>query len=220
MIEPTKKQIERFVFDLLQIRTDPSLVNGKYASPIIFNCRDFDISKGDAVLCLKEIKGYHCDKNNIPKKFSDLEFKNIENDILEITGYSTLILQNYLIDELDYTNSLFGVYKKNSRTYLSFMKNKTTIEISGDELCCLRVLIKNKDQGNYISWKILFAKMKTRRGMVGNLASRYTTNEKQMNYVYQIVNVSLLKLLLKTSKTQDKNRIINHKYGGDYKLAM
>ena len=237
MREETQKQIAWFAFELLKIRTDPNLVDGKYGQPIIFNLRtikdcadpyfkmtEFKTPKTYAEHFLEEVRGYYADKNRITPVNSGLTF-NVKGNQVTINGYTTAILKRYLKDEHNCLSSMFNTYKKNNKFYISFIGKETDVEIAGDILTAFRVLHKKcYNETEYIKWDSIFKSLNDRREILEehNLNSTVGTNRHKMDYVYQTVMVKLARLL-KTAIGDpdfDKRKIIVSKYGGFYRLAL
>jgi len=229
MREKTKQQIKWFTFQLLLIRMNPKLVDGKYSQPIIF---DLDIIRNSteplfvktpnvyATHFLEEIRGYYADKHNVAPENSGLKFNKIKNK-LKIYGYTTATLKRYLKDEHDCLPSVFDTYKKNDKFYILFISEKTDIEISGDILTAFRMLHeKCYDENEYIKWDGMYNKMSGRRHLL--LERNLNTQEEKMSYVYQTVVVKLARVLKNAIGDPDYNKdnIITRKYGGHYRLAI
>lgn len=230
------EQLKWFAWELLKIRLNPNLVNGKYSAPIIFSlteieeCNEpkFEITRSDTSLkqvisLLEEIRGYHASKNNMAPENSGLRFAIMGNEV-KIFGYTTAILRSYLREEQHCGPSVFDIYQKNKKYYISLIKVETNIEISSDILTAFRFLHQECGEGDeYVKWDIIYKEMNKRRKLtVGNdLDSFNGTNEKKIDYVYQTVAVKLVNLLRDVINNSNFNEeIIAHKYGGNYKLAI
>lgn len=233
MREKTKQQIKWFTFELLLIRMNPELVDGKYSKPIVF---DLDIIKNStdpifvkapnvyATHFLEEIRGYHAKKHNVAPENSGLKFKKIKNN-LKIYGYTTDTLKGYLKDEYNCLPTMFNTYKKNDKFYILFISKKTNIEISGDLLTAFRMLYeKCYNENEYVKWDVIHNEMNKRRNLLreNNLVNFNDTQEQKIAYVYQIIAVKLARLLKNVMDDPDfnENDIIDNKYGGNYRLAI
>ena len=232
MLVETEKQIKWFVFELLRIRTNPNFVDGKYGSPIIFDMKLIEICENPyfkftefktpllhASMFLDEIRGYYASKKLIDPENSGLKFL-LKDENLKIYGYTTVILKSFLKEELNCLPSIFNVYKKNNKFYILFINDETNVEITGDLLTAFRLLHqKCGDENIYTDWKTIFEKINIRRNIDNGLPM---IKEKQVDYVYQLVSVKLSKLLKRaTNDTNYKEDIIiDHKYGGKYRLTL
>lgn len=239
MKEKTIQQIKWFTFELLLIRTNPELVDGKYSQPIIFdlnkirNCEDpeFELTTTKtpneyATYFLSEIRGYYASKHNIASENSGLSFKKVGNQ-LKIYGYTTAILKRYLKDEHNCLPTVFDIYEKNHKFYILFIDRKTDTEISGDMLTALKMLReKCYDENKYIKWDVINDEMSKRRNLLreNNLTNFADTREQKINYIYQTIAVKLARLLKNAININNSNYsekdIIDNKYGGNYRLAI
>ena len=233
MLVETEKQLVWFVFELLRIRTNPNFVDGKYSSPIIFdmeiieNCKtpyfkfnEIKTPLSHASMFLDEIRGYYAAKNHIGPESSGLKFRLLKEGKLEIYGYTTAILKDFLKEELKCLPSIFGVYKKGHKFYISFINKETNVEISGDLLTAFRLLHQRcGDDNNYSDWETIYNKLNTRRSVDDGLPM---IREKKVDYIYQLVSVKLSRLLKKATDDTNYNEdnIIDHKYSGKYRLAL
>ena len=231
-----KRQLNWFTFELLKMRMNPELVNGKFAPQIIFDlakieeCTDphFELTilrqaKDQAEHLLNEIRGFYAFKNKLDPESCGLKYK-IEDGKIYIKGYTTAILKEYLKDEHQILFSFLDTYSENRKYYLSFLNRKTGVEISGDQLTVFRSLHKNcKEKNEYLKWDVLYKQIKIRRRVSGeNLDSIYVSEESKINHVYQTVAVKLVRLLKEAIGDPSfiEDNIIDKKYGGLYRLVI